>query len=1665
MTDLADLGLRIHSEDVEVANQRLDDLAGKSTKAEKATDSMAKATKSAMSDLLAAIIAATGSIDRNTAAMIEAAAAAGKHAGAAGVLSAALDEQAAASTATAAATTALGTAQTAQASASRTANSAAKDMADAIEAEEAALKKATTEVKRATVSYGDFYDQANRNFATQYVRQLDQVGTAHGKAAKAAGLQGHELMSLGRQFADIFTQLGSGQNPFTILIQQGPQIADVFATAATRGVGFKAVLAEIGAMVAPFAALAAAVLAVGAAIGIVAVASWQAAKAHEAASIALLGAGRASGMTADEVTRLADAQAKAGDISVSSARTMANELLALGVVNQDVMGRAIAVQRDFALVMGLDSKDAAEQLAKALADPAKGIEDLDRKLNLFDDTTKEYLLSLAKQNDLTASQQGLLAALEGQLGTATDKVDALSNAWHRVQVQSSIAMAKMGEVLNLFESNRDRQIERIQGRLNNPVLSLMYSADEKRQMQAGLEALKADKARETAAAAATKAQAENNRETKFYGEIVRGLNPIEEQRSKILKDMANVRAGMAKGMVKEAEGAKALAYAQVQLKALDKREAGPAAKIDPSVRRAQNLAREADAMEATIKGNMALAAAYAVSDQAALKQIATTKATAQAIQKQGDIEAFVARQIRLNVSEQAVSGAKRLADVEAETAALGALNKRVAAGEITSTEANRLAKEEAALRPLNAAYALAEGEAKAQLKAIIDGLATAQKASNAAQIEAANLRALEEQGRTLEFLSAQVGLIGAGNTQRAVELAQLREKQTILAAGGDPTTGSGRERVNRAGDIARQQAALSIGQTLYNESLDATLDRLQQIESLVSSSTGGLADAFDGMSAGAAKFTRALGGMLSAINKVAITEEKINRSRADSLKRVNDAWDTGDINKWLDATEQHDRVLTKTAREMADAQVGAYADMAGAAKGFFEEGSTGYKVMQAAEIAFRAVQFAMSVQAMAQNATETAASVANSGTKATASVTAGAARMFEEGGWFGFVGVAAMLAVMASLGFSGGSGGAKPGYDLEAVQARQGTGSVLGDASAKSESIANSLELVAEHTNNQLEYSNLMLRALRGIESSMGNVAAAIARSLSVGGALDPGNVKTGSQTINHSFMGPGTNSNADPFVTFGILGGLPDFLGLHNTTISKKLVDSGIQFVGQTLGDIMAGGIDAAFYQTVQTRTQKKAFGFTYSDKTKTKTVTSAVDEDLARQLSLIVGGLRDGILAAANVLGVDGAGAVLDAFKLNLGNISFKDMKASEIEEALNAVFSKLGDDMAGAVLPGLTSLQKAGEGLFETLMRVARQYQIVDVTLASVGLTFGAVGVSSLAARERLVNLFGSLDDFTDQVSFYSENFLTEAERLAPVQAALTKELARLGISGLDTRDEFKALVQSLDLSTEAGAEMFAALMAIAPAFAAITEETQAIADQRDRLSSAYERESGALADTKARFQDLAKSLGEFRATLYSGPAAALSPEAQYLASKAEFQRVAGLAAQGNEQALGDLQNVSQEYLDASRAYFASSQGYFTDLAAVREAVTAAEGMANTQVDVATQQLDTLKALVDPVLNIDDNIGTVAEELAALNALIGAGNTNTPVIINGAVPASNDNSDVLEAITETNSQLEETNKQLRAQIDQQAAISARTEERLAASEAELTRIRQALTERNVA
>jgi phage-related minor tail protein len=286
----------------------------------------------------------------------------------------------------------------------------------------------------------------------------------------------------------------------------------------------------------------------------------------------------------------------------------------------------------------------------------------------------------------------------------------------------------------------------------------------------------------------------------------------------------------------------------------------------------------------------------------------------------------------------------------------------------------------------------------------------------------------------------------------------------------------------------------------------------------------------------------------------------------------------------------------------------------------------------------------------------------------------------------------------------------------------------------------------------------------------------------------------------------------------------------IQSTTLNGSFGDGGF-----------SGTIDQAW---------KREGGFFRSDKRGVD--ITAVDQAMAKQLGSAYDALKLASADFASVLGINA-----DSLKTRTQSLSIalgKDEEANK--KAIADFFIGVGDTIAKELLPTVSQFAKEGEGASATFERIATGYATIDAALESIGRVFGQVGVGSISARERLIDLSGGIQTFAQNTAGFQQNFLTEAERNAPVLKRVTAELAAMGLSAVDTREEFKAVVLGLDLTTEAGAKQYGALMKLQAAFAQVypaIDRATIAAEQRKGLQDEYDQLTMTSAQLLARQRD--------------------------------------------------------------------------------------------------------------------------------------------------------------------------------------------------------------------
>lgn len=481
--------------------------------------------------------------------------------------------------------------------------------------------------------------------------------------------------------------------------------------------------------------------------------------------------------------------------------------------------------------------------------------------------------------------------------------------------------------------------------------------------------------------------------------------------------------------------------------------------------------------------------------------------------------------------------------------------------------------------------------------------------------------------------------------------------------------------------------------------------------------------------------------------------------------------------------DEYRKAIEAANKQIGVQMVGSYNALLGAARTFTREGSKSYNDISKGMAALQIVQDAIALRAAV-----------------VAVLTQGEGEPYSA--WARMAAMAAAVApYLASIGqtlagIGGGSG--QSAQSAEARQKVQGTGTVLGDAEAKSESIAKATEITANATEQLVGINRGMLDALRSLQNALGAAGTQLARG--AGNADFPGLHNT-----NYGLLGP--IGKFDPLLN-ALTGGndpIGNAIGSFLWGGKQKVIDEGIQIAGGTLGD-MLNQIVVGAYQTVHTSGGLFGSG-------STKDQFGAVSDEFSKQFQLVIQSIADTVREGAKALGVLPADveAAIAAYQVEATKISLKGLSAEDQQKALEAVFSKIFDGLAGAVVPFVAEFQKVGEGLGETLVRVATEVQVTQEAFKQLGLAVAETDPEKFAQiADGLVNAAGGIDAFITGMQSFVSHFSSDAHQLDVNSAALASAFGQANLTLPQTRDGMLALMQSLDATTEQGREQIATLL---------------------------------------------------------------------------------------------------------------------------------------------------------------------------------------------------------------------------------------------------------------
>lgn len=699
------------------------------------------------------------------------------------------------------------------------------------------------------------------------------------------------------------------------------------------------------------------------------------------------------------------------------------------------------------------------------------------------------------------------------------------------------------------------------------------------------------------------------------------------------------------------------------------------------------------------------------------------------------------------------------------------------------------------------------------------------------------------------------------------------------------------------------------------------------------------------------------------------------------------------IQKELDAEKKKSGAdLVKIAKleqsvneKKVSAELSGYKSLASGAAGMFSEKTAAAKAFTAISQVMAVTEIALSYQKMAAGTAETAVHVTNETTKQSANALTAITAAFAAPFPVGFVAGAAMIGIMASLlggAFGGGGGGSYTAPEIG------GTGTVLGDGEAQSASITNAFDKLEDIELDQLSELRGIRSSMQALSNGIANLAKSLVSGLDFGDTGYAGRLGTTDEFNMPSLINK-MPTFIDPLLSIldGFVGGI---IGSFSST-KKELLDSGITFVSQTFAEIFESGqVDASVFQVIET-TKKKFWGA--SKKTRVSTEYSDIDDAIVNQMADIFGFIGDSVLGAVNSLFNDSlAEEMLSSFQIDIGDISFKDKTGEEIQKELEAIFSQQADLMTSYLIPQMNKFQQMGEGLFETLMRVTQEQAIFNDAMERTGYEYQkfVTSIEKVDFAQAIIGMVGGIEQFSELSNSFFESLYSDAEQFAYLESSLGSAFDSLGLSIVGSREEFKDLINGIDITTESGQALYAALLELVPGMdkylEALEDEEAAKAEAAKRLADQTQNVTLRLLEEQGRSEEALAMRRQMELDAADGSLHSMLKMIYALEDSAMAEAERAKEIQAAEQLLNQSKNLQIRLLTAqgeSEAALALTREM--ELASTDESLRGLLSLIHAQEDANKLQSDAQSALESTSNELNNAVSGFRSISESLNAII--------------------------------------------------------------------------------
>jgi TP901 family phage tail tape measure protein len=215
-------------------------------------------------------------------------------------------------------------------------------------------------------------------------------------------------------------------------------------------------------------------------------------------------------------------------------------------------------------------------------------------------------------------------------------------------------------------------------------------------------------------------------------------------------------------------------------------------------------------------------------------------------------------------------------------------------------------------------------------------------------------------------------------------------------------------------------------------------------------------------------------------------------------------------------------------------------------------------------------------------------------------------------------------------------------------------------------------------------------------------------------------------------------------------------------------------------------------------------------------------------------------------------------------------------------------------------------AAEGIEGAMMRVMAGVDAGSTALKLVGDEMAGMSVQAIYdVGAALADAAGGYEELKAGMASYYDLFYTEEEKRAneieSAQRQTSRALEELGMTMPGTRDAFRELVESLDLTSASGQEAFAALTGLSPQFHTLYEEMEKAGDEVIDLTDQFLGLRTSLRDLADELDPQSSSANRASAESAlseAGYTGAFEPEAiaEFLRALANVDNAGGEAAEG-------------------------------------------------------------------------------------------------------------------------------------------------------------------------